>query len=223
VDGQPVFLDPGTYCYTSDLEQRNGFRSTSAHNTVMIDGQEISRIPLGEPFRLERDAQAQVPEWQVGPEGVRLVVEHNGYRRLASPMRHRRCVHYDAAHRAWSVTDELVGTGTHTVVWHWHGDADTAMRVECVDEGVRHIQVTTAAAQILVAINSPILDWSHGLDRSSYALRYGVCKPASCLWVAVRFEEYCSLSWRVRSQRPSSDIAPDPVCQGLNVAALDVV
>jgi len=35
---QPVFIDPGTYCYTGDGRMRNYFRSTSAHNVCLVDG-----------------------------------------------------------------------------------------------------------------------------------------------------------------------------------------
>ena len=48
IDGQPVFVDSGTFNYHVTPEGRNFFRSTAAHNTVMIDGQEQSEM-LG-PF-----------------------------------------------------------------------------------------------------------------------------------------------------------------------------
>lgn len=48
IDGQPVLVDSGTYNYHVTPEDRNYFRSTAAHNTVMIDGQEQSEM-LG-PF-----------------------------------------------------------------------------------------------------------------------------------------------------------------------------
>ena len=47
VGGQEVFCDSGTGCYTRDLATRNRFRSTAAHNTLMIDGTEQNRITAG--------------------------------------------------------------------------------------------------------------------------------------------------------------------------------
>jgi len=36
--GEPVFIDPGTYCYTKDKGMRNYFRSGAAHNICLVDG-----------------------------------------------------------------------------------------------------------------------------------------------------------------------------------------
>src|SRR6266478_1364264 len=40
VGGQEVVCDSGTGCYTRDIALRNRFRSTAAHNTLLIDGTE---------------------------------------------------------------------------------------------------------------------------------------------------------------------------------------
>ena len=58
IDGKPVFVDSGTYNYHITPEDRNYFRSTAAHNTVMIDGQEQSEM-LG-PFIWGKKACAQL-------------------------------------------------------------------------------------------------------------------------------------------------------------------
>ena len=120
VNGQPVLVDSGTCCYTSDLEQRNRFRSTAAHNAVMVGGREINRVPSGEAFWLERDAQVRVLEWYVGPDEVRLVAEHDGYLRLNPPVIHQRVVRYRPAARTWEIEDRLVGEGSHTAMLRWH-------------------------------------------------------------------------------------------------------
>ena len=49
-EGEPVFIDPGTYTYVADPAARDWFRGTAAHNTISIDRQNQGQ-PAG-PFRL---------------------------------------------------------------------------------------------------------------------------------------------------------------------------
>jgi hypothetical protein len=52
IDGHDVIVDPGTYVYTSYPEQRNKYRSTCYHNTIVIDGYEQNDIPERGMFSL---------------------------------------------------------------------------------------------------------------------------------------------------------------------------
>lgn len=57
-DGKPVIVNCGTYAY--QCKERNFFRSTAAHNTVMIDGTEQSQC--WGSFRLAKRSQTKVLE-----------------------------------------------------------------------------------------------------------------------------------------------------------------
>ena len=59
--GQPVFIDPGTYTYLSDIEERNWFRGSVAHNTVCIDEQNQG-TPAG-PFRWASKPEVAIRAW----------------------------------------------------------------------------------------------------------------------------------------------------------------
>ena len=50
--GQDVVVDPGTFVYTSNPEERNRFRSTEYHNTVKFSGYEQNEIPEKAVFSL---------------------------------------------------------------------------------------------------------------------------------------------------------------------------
>lgn len=58
LDGKPVFIDAGTYNYHYKPTNRNYFRSTSAHNTVMINNVEQSEM-LG-PFLWGKRSEAKL-------------------------------------------------------------------------------------------------------------------------------------------------------------------
>ena len=58
IDGTPALVDSGTYNYHITPEERDYFRSTAAHNTVMINGQEQSEM-LG-PFMWGEKANADL-------------------------------------------------------------------------------------------------------------------------------------------------------------------
>lgn len=50
IDGIAIFVDPGTYVYTSDIAQRNALRSMQSHNTFWT----TSQTNLAHPFVLPR-------------------------------------------------------------------------------------------------------------------------------------------------------------------------
>jgi len=52
LDGQDIFLDPGTYVYTSYPQERNRFRSTGCHNTIKFTSDEQNEIPEKDMFSL---------------------------------------------------------------------------------------------------------------------------------------------------------------------------
>ena len=198
VDGQPVFVDPGTYCYTSDPEARGRLRSTSAHNTVKVDGQEFGHVSPDEPVRLDPVTDVRVLDWQ--PDGpARLVAECNRDTDLGSKVGHRRTVQYAASGDTWLVADELRATETHTCVLIWHGHPSGSMRIADVDGGLRRVRLSIPGAEVLVAVDTPVLDWSYGVTESSYSRAYGVQEAADCFWISVRMNEECKVSTMIQS------------------------
>jgi hypothetical protein len=61
-----LLIDPGTFTYMADPEQRNLFRGAAAHNTVRIDGRDQA-IPAG-PFRWNEKPAVTVREFVTRPE-----------------------------------------------------------------------------------------------------------------------------------------------------------
>jgi hypothetical protein len=116
VAGREFLVDPGTYTYHGQPEWRAYFRGTRAHNTVTVDGQDQS--VQGGSFMWLKHAEARCLRFEKGDEEDLFGGEHDGYRRLADPVTHRREIHRRG--RVFEVTDTLVCKGGHAVERWWH-------------------------------------------------------------------------------------------------------
>jgi hypothetical protein len=116
--GEELLIDPGTFAYHTQKQWRDYFRGTSAHNTLRIDGQDQS-VGAGNFLWLSH-APVRVLEFVTGAQSDRLVAEHDGYRRLADPVTHRRELLLDHATRSVTVVDEIFCRASHTVEMFWH-------------------------------------------------------------------------------------------------------
>lgn len=129
VAGRELLIDPGTYAYHTQKLWRDYFRSTSAHNTLRVDG--VDQSVIGGNFLWTRHAQARCLSWEPSADVERWVGEHDGYRRLADPVTHRREVILDKQARRIVVTDTLACKGEHMVELFWHFAEDC--EVSCED------------------------------------------------------------------------------------------
>jgi hypothetical protein len=133
IGDREILVDPGTYSYHTEPAWRRYFRSTLAHNTVGIDGLDQS-MQAGN-FMWTHHATARCIEFDVGSDVQRFVGEHDGYRRLADPVVHRREIAFDAAHQNIEVSDTLRCEGEHGARRAWHFAEDCSVEKYC--EGLR--------------------------------------------------------------------------------------
>ena len=110
--GRPTVIDPGTFVYTADPRWRDYFRGSTAHSTVVVDGQDQAQ-PAG-PFAWKDMPRARLTRWLSTPAYDLAVAEHDAYRRLADPVRHRRSLLF-VKPRFWILLDELIGAAEHHV------------------------------------------------------------------------------------------------------------
>ena len=117
--GRDLVVDPGTGCYTPDLDLRDRFRSTAFHNTVRVDGEEINPIPRT-PFALPGVDRPRVARFE-SRAGFDLVdALHHGYTRLEDPVVHRRIVLLNKRTRRFLIEDRLEGRARHRIEWFFH-------------------------------------------------------------------------------------------------------
>jgi uncharacterized heparinase superfamily protein len=172
-----VLVDSGTYTYTGDPAARQTMRSTAAHNSLRVDGEETSRLG-GERWLwlIENDAHPFHVSWQSNAERDVFQGSHDGYRRLAAPVDHTRRITFDKSQTWWRIDDVVSGRGEHLAELFFH-------------PGVA-IQVHDS----LVCLQAPRADvWLIPPDGSTLrtepgwiSLGYGLRQPAPVLVYAVR-------------------------------------
>ena len=117
INGVRLLVDSGTYTYVSSTQERNRFRGTSAHNTVTIDGLDQA-IPDG-PFAWSEIPRVRENAWVSGKGFAYFEGIHDGYKRLADPVLHRRSL-FHVAGGLWFVRDVLEGKDIHLIENCWH-------------------------------------------------------------------------------------------------------
>jgi hypothetical protein len=118
VGGREFLVDPGTYAYHTQKKWRDYFRGTTAHNTVVVDGENQSEI--GGNFMWLRKARAVCEAWESTSETDRFVGSHDGYTRLNDPVVHRREIVLHKKARRLVITDTLECAGQHRGECCWH-------------------------------------------------------------------------------------------------------
>ncbi|HEV8487352.1 MAG TPA: alginate lyase family protein [Blastocatellia bacterium] len=116
--------DPGTFGYTADEELRDLFRSTAYHNTVRIDGRDISPSREGQPFSLGRNVRPEIHTWETTDERDTLDAVHHAYANLAEPVEHRRVVTFEKQAGYWKIKDTFAGSGSHQFEFFFNFDSD---------------------------------------------------------------------------------------------------
>ena len=116
--GEEFLIDPGTYAYHTQQSWRNYFRSTAAHNTVEVDG--LDQSVIGGNFMWLSKAKARLIGHEAALQLQYFEGEHDGYCRLADPVRHRRRIDFDAERGLIVVKDILQCRERHAVALHWH-------------------------------------------------------------------------------------------------------
>ena len=151
--GVPFIIDPGSYVYTANLHERHLFRSTAYHSTVQVDDEEQNSIDEAVPFVIGNETKPQVLQCEMGSEVEVVVAEHEGYRRLTSPVTHRRTVRFDKANRYWSLEDELMGEGKHQVAVRFHVAPGLETKVKSAE--VVGLRDRAKGAQLLIMCQKP--------------------------------------------------------------------
>ncbi len=117
INGRRVIVDSGVFDYELSLERAYA-RSTKAHNTVVVDGEEQSEVwGVFRVARRARPTQACIEQRAAG--SVRFTGAHDGYARLTGKPIHKRSMSYDGQ-ESWLIEDMLEGRGAHRMESYLH-------------------------------------------------------------------------------------------------------
>lgn len=131
VGGQPMLIDPGTYVYTASRAERDYFRSSSAHNTLTIDGRS-SAEPATSAFKWTSVPRSRATAWFTHEMFDFFAGEHDGYCRLESPAMHSRATFFLKG-EYWVICDRVRADGPHHLASYWHWAPGVELSNESVD------------------------------------------------------------------------------------------
>ena len=168
--GQPLLVDPGSHVYTSNPDSRNLFRSTGYHNTLCIDGVEQNELNPEWLFRLVENANAETVEFEINDHYYEYVGRHSGYDRLENPVIHER--RFRLIRETWSlmILDQLSGSGSHTLNWHFHA----APGVKLSNSGGDRLLIESASVSYVLRYPDAL---ECKIDDEWYSPSYGVRQP----------------------------------------------
>jgi uncharacterized heparinase superfamily protein len=192
VDGIPLVVDSGTYSYTSDVDARNYFRSTRAHNTLMVDGAEIHPIDPNRVFELRRFASLRVERVNLKGDILEFVASHDGFRRCPPPVKHQRTFSLNTARDELIVLDDVDGHGDHVIESFVHVAPDATLRASSTGSYSAAIDATNA-----------ILTWP-GLTSDEVRIEsccvsscYGIRESTSAIVATARRRCPATISYRI--------------------------
>jgi hypothetical protein len=104
VDGQPIFVDPGTYTYHTEPTWRSYFIGTLAHNTIRIN--QHDQAVNGGPTLWTKHYKASVIDLDLNDDNNRVKATHNGY--VKDGAQHIREILFDSLKNEFQILDTIV-------------------------------------------------------------------------------------------------------------------
>ncbi len=162
---QRVLVNSGTSCYQLNT-LRAYQRSTAAHNTLSIDGENSSEV--WHRFRVGRRARVFAVNVEHNQDDT-VVVEatHNGYQHLGNVIHHRR---WRVSADEMEISDEITGEGVHDVRLWYH--LHPTCKVAQIKGNTVIITTTLASDRHIVMVLPEDVDIS--VQPSEYYPQFGV-------------------------------------------------
>jgi asparagine synthase (glutamine-hydrolysing) len=200
--GQNIATDAGTYSYNAPAPWNNSLSRTAYHNTVTVDG--LDQMEQASKFLWLPWLAGKVKASRRSPSGFfsYLEGEHDGYRRLASAVTHRRGI-LRLGESSWLVVDRLTGSEQHEYRLHWlfphfpfEWDGEGGLLALRTPAGLYYVQVASEEKSAVYSLEQADDDSPRGWRAPYYMSR----EPA--LSVDMTIESQSQLFWTLFSPEP---------------------
>ena len=171
VDGEKIFIDPGTYCYHSDIKWRNYFRETQNHNTVAINKQNQSEMKGA--FLWGQRAKTTLIESNLDHDRDLVIAEHDGYK----PLIHRRKLEYQKPDKI--IIEDLIYRVPKSEVKKYEYEATFVLGKTCRIQQKEKNEVSIQSGHIRLNLytgNHPI-----EIETMYFSETYGVLDKTTCI------------------------------------------
>lgn len=189
IDGHRVVVDSGVFDYERSWE-RTYARSTRAHNTVVVDGEEQSEV--WGVFRVARRAKPCGSHFEQMNDGsVLFKGAHDGYTRLPGKPIHWRSVTYDGK-ESWRIEDRLEGKGHHRIESYLHVHPDYQVVLKEAS-----LQILESSGS-MVAVIEPMEADHVNVEQGWYFPGFGLKRENHVIILSCAGNPPLNLSYRIR-------------------------
>jgi hypothetical protein len=178
VGGEPILIDPGTFDYLMDEHWRSYFRSTRAHNTLVVD--DLDQSTQAGLFLWAQKARTTVHSWKVTDSGAHLVASHDGYAGVGVIHQRSLELHGDVV----TVLDTLRGSGEHRVMLCFHTAPEC--RVERLAPTVLMISRDGVQVRLTVSGDLAVEIVRGGQNAGWYSSGYGLKQETFSIFAHMR-------------------------------------
>ncbi|GJL65036.1 MAG: hypothetical protein NPIRA05_00070 [Nitrospirales bacterium] len=172
LDGVALFTDSGAYVYTADYVSRNRFRSTAAHNTPQVDGEEINRfIDSRDMWNFKNDAVPNIHQYELSGDIESVSMSHTGYHRLRDPVHLSRGLTVFHGAAKVRIRDDFSANKNHRYTIPFHLDAELSAKI--IDEKTVELLHVPSSKRFIVTWLSD-RNVEHKISESEFSVSYGI-------------------------------------------------
>ena len=180
---EDIIIDPGTYVYTSSIIDRNEFRSTRKHNTIIVDDEEQNFLSELNAFSMTINNIKR----KIAVENGECV---GSYETIQEKMKHERS--FKLSEGEMIITDKLYKEGKgHNGYIYFHLS-------DLVNPHKRHDSVWVDSSKHNINIRCEAYNTTKNIEinllEEYYSPSYGVLKPNKRMETSFSFDDQCTIT-----------------------------